>query len=232
MRLKPRKKINSHEDRVPLRQYARWDSFLMKMNVRFAWFAILLLLCSCGSKRDPAKSILPADCQLREGDVVFRKGSGLTSRVVIAAENNGAYSHVGIVVDSAGVKMIVHAVPGEPDFEGDEDRVKKESPEKFFSSVNAECGEVCRHVDSLAAKRAAAVALSIYKRHTLFDHDYNETDTTKMYCTQLVTHSYMRAGVPFNNLEREKVDFLVLHTNCVLPTGLLESDQLYSVYKF
>ena len=44
------------------------------------------------------------------------------SQAVLLAEKDGAYSHTGIVVDSAGVLMIVHAVPGEPDFEGDEDR--------------------------------------------------------------------------------------------------------------
>lgn len=55
---------------------------------------------------------MPDDCQLKTGDVVFRRGSGLTSHVVLAADVNGNYSHLGIVVDSAGIKMVVHAVPG------------------------------------------------------------------------------------------------------------------------
>ena len=37
----------------------------------------------------------------------------------MAADRGGSYSHVGMVVDSCGVMMVVHAVPDEPDYEGD-----------------------------------------------------------------------------------------------------------------
>lgn len=232
MRLKLRKKINSLDNGVPQSLNGLRDSFFYGMRKHPMLFVLLLLLLGCTSDPQPSVSILPAECALQDGDVVFRRGGGLTSRMVMAAEGNGAYSHVGIVVDSCGEKMIVHAVPGEPDFDGDPDRVKMELPERFFSSVNAQRGEVCRHVDSLAAKRAARVAIEVYRRHTLFDHDYDDSDTTKMYCTELVVFSYLRAGVPFINITREKVDFIMLHANCVLPTGLLESKQLYSISKF
>ena len=88
---------------------------------------VLGLLCiaalsSC-EKREIFHSIMPATVKLHSGDVVFRRGMSLTSHAVLAADAQGNYSHVGIVVDSAGKKMIVHAVPGEPDFDGDVDRV-------------------------------------------------------------------------------------------------------------
>jgi hypothetical protein len=56
-------------------------------------------------------SILPEGLQLREGDVVFRRGGGMVSHVVVAADREGNYSHVGIVVDSAGVPMVVSDLP-------------------------------------------------------------------------------------------------------------------------
>ena len=97
------------------------------------WLASLaVVLVSC-EERVGERSILPDDFTLRAGDVVFRRGEGITSRVVLATDANGNYSHVGIVVDSAGSKMIVHAVPGEPDFDGDADRVKMDTPGRFFS---------------------------------------------------------------------------------------------------
>ena len=190
------------------------------------------LLASCADTPQPARCILPADCPLRAGDVVFRRGSGLTSHAVIAAERDGVYSHAGLVVDSAGVMMIVHAVPGEPDFEGDVDRVKMDRLDRFFSSVYAQAGAVYRHSDSLAAQRAAQAAVELYRRGVLFDDDYNDLDTTRMYCTELVTHAYARAGVPLNNIAHEKVNFLWVSAAVVLPSALINSGELSLVRQF
>ena len=77
---------------------------------------ISLLAISC-SRTKGERSILPDGMVLADGDIVFRRGTGLMSHTVVAADG-GWYSHVGIVVDSAGVKMIVHAVPNEPVFPG------------------------------------------------------------------------------------------------------------------
>ena len=80
------------------------------------------------------KAVLPADSLLREGDVVFRRGTGLISRAVLAADEDGQFSHIGIVVRNGNHWMVVHAVPGEPEFKGDSDRVKMEPIASFFCS--------------------------------------------------------------------------------------------------
>lgn len=194
------------------------------------WTAVLW---SCvGSESSPAHSIMPDSCTLRTGDVVFRRGSGLTSRTVLALDKQGEYSHVGIVVDSAGVKMVVHAVPDEPDYEGDPDRVKMDAPARFFSSVHAQMGEVCRPRDSIMARKAATAALEVYRRHTLFDHGYDDADTTRMYCTELVVHAFSKAGVALVGAERHHVDLPFLKMECLFPSDVLRSDYLESRYKF
>ncbi len=93
---------------------------------------------------------------LREGDIVFRRGRGLTSRAVLAADAEGIYSHVGIVVRVGGENeadvengvgeeyAVVHIVPGEADENGVEDVIKIESPEKFFAENRASRGAVMR----------------------------------------------------------------------------------------
>ena len=111
-----------------------------RTSVIYIMFVSLLAISCSGSRGN--RSILPDGLVLADGDIVFRRGTGMMSHTVVAADG-GRYSHVGIVVDSAGVKMIVHAVPDEPDFPGDIDRVKMESPRKFFSTINANVGEVC-----------------------------------------------------------------------------------------
>lgn len=76
--------------------------------------AALLLMAACGGDGNRTRSIMPDSICLKAGDVVLRRGSGLTSRAVLMADRSRGYSHVGIVVDSAGVMMVVHAVPANP----------------------------------------------------------------------------------------------------------------------
>ena len=203
----------------------------MKTTTPFAALLLALLMVSCREPQ-PQDSILPAGFELRAGDVVFRRGGSMMSRSVVALDAHGRYSHVGIVVDSSGQKMVVHAVPGEPDFAGDEDRVKMDAPERFFSSVNAIVGEVCRPADSLSAAHAAQEALRIYRRHVLFDHDYDADDTTRMYCTEVVALAYERAGVALLPAEPHHINIPGLHVDCYFPSDLYDSGLLVSVGQF
>ena len=193
--------------------------------------SLCILACSDGVSVQ-GDTIFPSDIQLKTGDVVFRRGSGFTSQAVIIAEHGGAYSHVGIVVDSAGVPMIVHAVPGEPDYDGDEDRVKMDSPEAFFSKVRAQRGAVYRHADSIVAQRAAQEAFKSYRRGVLFDHDYDSSDTTKMYCTELVVYAYGKTPYPLTDVENEHLKLVGFETDCILPSALLKCKDLRKMKAF
>ena len=190
-----------------------------------------MLACS-DTDRMQSGSILPDDVELKAGDVVFRRGSGFTSQAVLIAEKGGAYSHTGIVVDSAGVLMIVHAVPGEPDCEGDEDRVKMERPQVFFHPMRAQQGAVYRHVDSLAAHQAAIRALQTYQRHPLFDHDYDDTDTTRLYCTELVVHAYSQTMSPLKDVRHQHLHLVGFEADCILPSDVLGCKDLKKVLSF
>ncbi len=196
---------------------------------------LLLPLCvlACSNTgRMQSGTILPEDVELRAGDVVFRKGSGFTSQAVLIAEKGGAYSHTGIVVDSAGVLMIVHAVPGEPDFEGDEDRVKMERPEDFFHSMKASQGAIYRHIDSCAAQQAAVRALQTYQRHPLFDHDYDDTDTTSLYCTELIVHAYSKTMHPLKDVQHQHLHLVGFESDCILPSDVQKCGNLKQIRTF
>ena len=190
-----------------------------------------MLACS-DTDRMQSGSILPDDVELKAGDVVFRRGSGFTSQAVLIAEKGGSYSHTGIVVDSAGVLMIVHAVPGEPEFEDDEDRVKMERPHSFFHALKASQGAVYRHVDSVAAQQAAIRALQTYRRHPLFDHDYDDTDTTKLYCTELVVHAYSQTMIPLKDVRHQHLHLVGFEADCILPSDVLGCKALKQIATF
>ena len=192
---------------------------------------ICLFAISCSDKNG-GRTILPDDLVLADGDVVFRRGSGMMSHTVVAADG-GKYSHVGIVVDSAGVKMIVHAVPDEPDFPGDTDRVKMESPRKFFSTINADVGEVMRHADKNVARVAAREALRLYRCGILFDHDYNDNDSTKLYCCELVERAYLCAGVSLAGHRRHDFNVPGFHfEHVIMPSDIYESSLLRTIARF
>ena len=192
---------------------------------------VCLYVMSCTGTTG-GRTILPDDLVLEDGDIVFRRGTGLMSHTVIAADG-GRYSHVGRVVDSAGVKMIVHAVPDEPDFPGDIDRVKMESPRKFFSTVNANVGEVMRYTDKNVSTEAAREAMRLYRCGIQFDHDYDDSDSTRLYCSELVERAYLSTGVSLAGNRRH--DFAVpgFHFgHVIMPSDIYVSSQLRSVARF
>ena len=194
--------------------------------------ALSMVLTGCGTCSRPA-SIFPADCLLQEGDLVFRMGGGLVSHVVNAADRDGHYSHLGIVVDSANTLMIVHAVPGEPDYKGDPDRVKLSAIDDFYSSQKATRGEVRRLDDTATARRAARHALAVYRRGTLFDHDYDDNDSTRMYCCELVEFVYAAEGVPLVAVPHHIVTLpLAGIDSCRLPSDFCHSPLLKPVAVF
>ncbi len=188
---------------------------------------LCMLACSGGSGVQSG-TIFPQDVTLTPGDVVFRRGSGVTSHAVLIAEKGGAYSHVGIVVDSAGVPMVVHAVP----YEDDEDRVKMESPQDFFAAMRAQEGAVYRHADSDVARQAAEAAVRVYRRGVLFDHSYDDSDTTKMYCTELVVFAYGKTSKPLSGIRSRHLHLVGFESDCILPSALLECKDFKKVTTF
>lgn len=207
-------------------------SIILRLG-RFGLLAVAVMLTGACRKQPALQSILPQHTQLKAGDVVFRQGNGLTSRAVRAADADGRFSHIGIVADSAGVLQIIHAVPDEPDFPGDPDRVKMERPERFFRPHYASCGKVMRPRNEQAAKAAAQKAYEVYARGTMFDHDYNDRDTTQMYCCELIDHCFRAAHYPLIGNERHQyrlpgIDF----DHLILPSDFLRSPRLTNVADF
>ena len=93
---------------------------------------VTLLIAGCsGSSQRTNSDVATLEERLEPGDLIFRRGTGVVGHIVTSVDNSGEYSHVGIAVLKDKEWCVVHAVPHEPDFEGDIDRVKCEALESF-----------------------------------------------------------------------------------------------------
>lgn len=196
---------------------------------------LLLLAVGCGPAAGPGIDTERLEAHLREGDLLFRRGIGAAGRTVAALDRAGLYSHTGIAVRSDSGWMVVHAVPSEPDFEGDIDRVKCEPVGRFYSEFRAAAGCIMRlrhDPDTAAAYRAAREALRLSRLRVPFDHDYAWNDTTRLYCTQLVAYVYSLASVDLVDGRRTRCTLPGLAGDYVFPSDVAQSPLLTLIYSF
>ncbi len=193
---------------------------------------LLLMLCGCSGQKNQPTADFPDDLTLRKGDVVFREGIGFTSHIIQLMDAPGVYTHTGIVTDSAGHFMVIHAVPDEPDFKGDPDRVKMEPIAEFYGFGKAKSGAVMRADDSAKAALAADIAYRIYKRGTLFDHQYDDSDTTEMYCSELVSYAFRQAGLPLVGDTLRESRFSGKTGRYLFPSDIFHSQRLKTIKTF
>lgn len=180
------------------------------------------------SKQSPVNVKIPELC---EGDLVFRKGRSLVSTVVLMNDHASAYSHVGIVVIMNGEPFIVHAVPGEPDENGEE-KVKCDTPVDFLDDEKASLFAVFRlaedekHLAEMAAKKS----MEYYDMGLPFDKALDFKSEDKLYCTELVWKAYLEAGINLTGNKFHALTLNFLADSVILPGQLIESKLLTQVY--
>jgi hypothetical protein len=137
--------------------------------------------------------------QLRDGDILFRRGKEAVSEVVLGLDPRSAYSHVGIVVFNGSETLVVHAVPAEA--HGEEDAVKLEPVARFLAADHALGMAVYRlheapdHTSVAPPMIAAREAFRLAQAHTPFDSAFDLDTPDQLYCTELVWHVYRKAGI-------------------------------------
>lgn len=206
----------------------------MKMKGVFQILLLLLLFFVLpGCRNAEGKDIQFPEDEFADGDLAFRRGMGIMSRVVLAADEKGVFSHVGILKRIDGVWHVIHAVPDEPEFEGDVDRVKVEPLASFYAFDRASRGAIMRYdCDTGILRRTAESAAEIAVRGTLFDHDYDLDDTTQMYCTELISFVYAKQGIDLTEGRRTVANLPALGGIYIMPGDLTGNKNLKLIYQF
>lgn len=209
-----------------------------KMLFVFLLFlAIIGFVIVCGqSKSSEASPVKPSyDIwelpALHEGDLIFRKGRSLVSRVVLMNDRASPYSHVGIVAFKNGEPFVVHAVPGEPDVNGEE-KVKCDTPADFLDNEKADLFAVFRMTDDEKhqAKMAAQKAMDYFEMGLPFDKTLDFRSNDKLYCTELVWKAYLAADINLTGNEFYVLTMSLFADSIILPGQLIESKWLTQIY--
>ena len=177
--------------------------------------------------------------QMRDGDLAFRNGRGIYSELLLMTKKQCPdtlyYSHIGLVVNDPAEDgdhwVIVHAVPDEPDFKGDFDRVKVSTPEEFFSMERAYHGELV-HTGVDFPRDLVYEALGFARDSVRFDNDYDLEDGTKLYCTELIHRLYSALGVDLTEGRRSNDFMSVFHHPVIQPVDiwLYKEKERYFIY--
>ena len=159
------------------------------------------------------------------GRVIVRKED------IVSAAVGGKGELIAVKVDNEW--HVVHAVPDEPDFEGDFDRVKCEPIERFYDEFRAGNGAVYRpNVSNETIAVAVRNALRLSAERRPFDHDYNLGDTTALYCTELVEYVFGLSGVSMSEGRQTHVNFPSMTGDYIMPSDLTKNNKLNPIYSF
>ncbi len=139
------------------------------------------------------------------------------------------YSHVGLLVRTDGEWKVLHAVPGEEAESGGEQVIKCDPLNLFFRSDRAVSGCIMRYDTSeevLSAVRSQAFRL--FGKRVLFDHDYNRSDSSRMYCTEYVCYIFSLSGVDL--AEDRWHRFPMAQEKIVYPIDLVQNNKMKKVW--
>lgn len=167
---------------------------------------------------------------LRVGDVAMRRGVSPESQAVIASDQKGQYSHTGIVCRRANRWCIVHAVPGEAESVDAPDRVKVSTLEDFFSPSRACAGAIFHYI--IEADREALNDYALAKEGVLFDHEYDDADTTRLYCTEFVQFAYSHVGQDLSQGRRTHQPLPFLSSDVIMPSDIAANPNLQLFFDY
>lgn len=170
---------------------------------------------------------------IKEGDIVFRRGEGIVSRIVIVGDANGEYSHIGMIIKKNDTLKVAHSVPGEHENDKDFDRVKIDDIDEFFSRGHASAGAVMRMELSEEQKNILSqIAVAKERQKVKFDHNYDLNDTCSLYCTEFVQLLYSKIGTDLNEGRLTTAYIPGMQGEYIMPSDIYANKRLKLIYKF
>ena len=189
----------------------------------FVQICLVLVLASTGCSHRVGPILYEAaQGEWREGDLALRCGWSKESRAIVA-RGESSYSHIGLLhYDPLAGWTVVHAVPDEDDPE----LLKTEPVSVFWSKERAQLGGWIR-VDCSDSVAAAAVQYALRKvaERVPFDNRFLLSDSTELYCTELVWRSYLMQGLDVSSGYRQRLPaFISREGEIMFPSDIEKSE--------
>lgn len=203
--------------------------------------ALLLVAALCASRRpEPPETELRSsgdgtrvlttirEAGPRAGDLLFRRGRSVLSRAVLAADEGGAFSHVGIVVETPDGPGVVHTVAGE---DGAEGGARRDALADFLAPGRARDAALYRLAPDGAGndrlpEAAAEVARDYAVQGVPFDGEFDLTSDERLYCTELVWAAFRSAGADLADGRFDTLDAPFAGGEYLFPSRLAASPRL------
>lgn len=151
------------------------------------FFIVLSLSIGCVTrtpKTYPTIHIPEAD--FRSADLALRLGRSIESDLIARGGKSGNhYSHIGLLIESDSGMIVVDI---EPSTDKESEQIKAQSVGDFFNHEKAIAGAIMRYdgLDSTQINTLKNKAIELLNSSITFDHDYQLSDNSKMYCTELI----------------------------------------------
>jgi len=170
---------------------------------------------------------------VKNGDLIFRRGISMVSRLVTTSDKNGIYSHIGLIaIDDSG-PMVIHAVPDEPIKKGDLDQVKIEPLTHFLSEIRTSKALLMRtDIGCDTLRKVIKEAKRYVNQHTLFDHEFDLDTDDKVYCTEFIYKIFLFQGLDLTEERRSIYTIPVLGGTFIFPSDIQRNKRLTCIYSY
>ena len=193
----------------------------------------ILTMIQCSGPEQPKLSPKIPIEKLQAGDIAFRRGESIASEVVLYNDIDGRYSHVGLVVETDSGLMVAHSVPGETSTQETIDAIQIEHINHFFEPKVSVRGEIMRmNLDSAQRHLLNILALKKVDDKVPFDHNYDLSDTTKLYCTELLQLLFKNIGIDLAQGRTTPINVPGLSNNYIMPSDIYNNNNLKTIFYY
>ena len=203
----------------------------MRNNLYLLVIVISFFICGC--RTTPTARLYSPDIPieaLQPADIVFRLGRTIESELIASSGGESSrYSHVGVIVNHDGALRVIHIEPNPND---EHDVIKAETLHDFFRSDRSLAGCVAR-IDTLSSTERNMVqnnALRLFNSGITFDHKYIISDSSSMYCTELVENVFQSIGVSLSQGRTHTLPFI--HEPIIMPSDIAQNEALRVIWSY
>lgn len=192
----------------------------------FLFFCVVVLfIYSCNEKTIKKNIILPEFWSLEtlknnveDGDIILKMGYGPISKIISTQlSEEYSLSHCAIIFKKDTNLYLIHSVSGEI---AESDGVQMSSIEDFYRDIKPNSLFVLRHKSKSEIRKNISTKAKYYlDKKTPFDSDFNNNDSCKLYCSELVNIALLRTYNK-NYFQTKKIGYTNVYTfNSILKSN-------------